>query len=356
MPTGIRLVIRMNNLLPTIPGVPNLPAPQSLFPEISPEVRDIIINTTWALVISGVLFFFASFFIVAHILFTMHLKRKNKKMWSRDCSWDDPLLLKMYDDGVRWAEAQSQYRKEVHIVNEGLNLYGEYFDFGFKKAVIVVPGRTEALRYSYYFGKPYFDSGYNVLTIDQRSHGMSDGVYNTLGFEEHKDVIAWGRYLHDVHGVEAIVLHGNCIGCSCCLQALTSPNCPPYFTGFVAEGMYPNFYESFKNHMIELKRPVHPCIELVDMWMRIYTGHSMKRGPVDIIDQCTKPVLMLHGKQDAYSLPERAQELFEKCNSPKMLVWFDVGVHSQLRVNNMQGYDNAIKTFLSDYLELPEVS
>ena len=319
-----------------------------MLPQITPEMWDFIVVGTISVLVSGILFFIASFFIVAHILFTIHLKRKNKDAWNRDCTWDHPLLQKMYNDGVEWADEHRRYCKEVHIVNEGLNLYGEYFDFGYKRAVIVVPGRTEALRYSYYFAKPYIENGYNVLAIDQRSHGESDGVYNTLGFEEYKDVIAWGKLLHEVYGVEAILLHGNCIGCSCCLQVLTSPMCPDYFSGMVAEGMYPNFYESFRNHMIEMKRPVHPCIDLVDMWMRFYTGHSMKKGPADIIQNCDKPILMLHSLEDAYSLPSAAQELYEKCGSKKQLVWFSKGAHSQIRVNNTEQYDQAIGEFLAE--------
>ena len=279
----------------------------------------------------------------------MHLRRKNKDVWSRDCSGEDPLLRRMYDDGVRWADTHRQFCKDVHIVNDGLNLYGEFFDFGFDRAAIVVPGRTEGLRYSYYFAKPYIENGYNLLVIDQRSHGESDGEYNTLGFEEHKDVIAWGKYLHENYGMQAILLHGNCIGCSCCLQALTSPACPEYFSGMVAEGMYPNFYESFRNHMIELKRPVHPCIDLVDMWMHYYTGHSMKIGPADFITYCKKPILMLHSREDAYSLPAAAQKLYDQCHCVKKLVWFDKGAHSQIRVNNTEAYDRAISDFLTEY-------
>lgn len=326
--------------------MPELPV---IVPTMTPELWDIIVVTTVAVLISAILFYFASFFIVAHILFNMHLKRKNKETWGRECKWDHPLLQKMYDDGVSWAAANESFRKELHIVNDGLNLYGEYFDFGFKRAVIIVPGRTEALRYSYYFAKPYIESGYNVLAIDQRAHGESDGVYNTLGFEEHKDVIAWGKLLHEVHQVEAIMLHGNCIGCSCCLQVLTSPDCPDYFSGMVAEGMYPNFYESFKNHMIELNRPVHPCIDLVDMWMRVYTGYSMKKGPADIIQNCDRPILMLHSLEDAYSVPSDAQALYEKCGSEKQLVWFSKGAHSQIRVNNTEQYDATIKAFLETH-------
>ena len=314
----------------------------------APEPNRMLLIIFIVFLITTVLFFIASYFIIAHVLFRLHLRRKNKSTWSRECSGDEPLLRKMYDDGVRWANERREFSKDVHIINDGLNLYGEYFDFGFDRAVIIVPGRTEGLRYSYYFAKPYFEKGYNVLAIDQRAHGESDGVYNTLGFEEHKDVIAWGKFLHDDYGVQSIMLHGNCIGSSCCLQALTNPSCPVYFAGMVAEGMYPNFYESFRNHMIELKRPVRPCIDLVDMWMRYYTGHSMKKGPADIIMQCKVPILMLHSQEDAYSLPDAAQKLYDLCNCKKKIVWFEKGAHSQLRVNNVEAYDRAIGDFLSE--------
>lgn len=298
-------------------------------------------------IVFSVLFGIASIFITAHILFTIHLKRNKPGKWGRDCSCDEPIQIAMYNEGVVWGEANAEYKKDVHIVSCGLNLYGEYFDFGFNRAVIMVPGRTEGLRYGYYFAKPYKEKGYNVLTIDQRAHGNSDGTYNTVGFEEHKDVLIWAELLHKDYGVEAVVLHGICIGASCCMFALTSENCPSYMVGMVAEGMYPNFWESFKNHMIELKKPTEPFLSLVNMWMKLYTGHTMKFGPVDVIGKMQKPLLMLHSKEDLYSLPSEAQNLYEKSASVfKELVWFEKGAHSQLRNADKEKYDGAVREFL----------
>jgi pimeloyl-ACP methyl ester carboxylesterase len=298
---------------------------------------------------SLILFYIASFFIISYIVFAIHFKRKKGK-WTRECSSDEPLARKMYDTGVSWAVENETFRKEVEIVNEGLRLKGHYFDFGHKKAVIVVPGRTEAVRYGYYFGKPYSEAGFNVLTLDQRAHGESDGKYNTLGFAEARDVLAWGKYLHEIHGVEIIVLHGNCIGCSTSLRVLTDPDCPEYFVALVAEGMYRRFYDSFEKHMIELNRPVHPCIDLVDMWMRLITKSTMKFGPLDMIHKLDKPILMLNSLEDAYSVPEGAQELYDLCNAPKRLVWFEKGAHSQVRVNAPEKYDAEIQAFLKEYV------
>ncbi len=296
---------------------------------------------------SLVLFGILSFFIVTHIIFTMHLKRTSKEKWTRECSDSAPTQREIYEDGLAWAREVGEKKVELHMVNEGLNLYAEYFDLGNKKAVIIVPGRTEGLRYGYFFARPYAESGYNVLTIDQRAHGNSDGVYNTLGFEEHKDVIAWARRLHDDFGVEEVVLHGICIGSACSLYALISPDCPDYLVGMTAEGMYPNFYESFKNHVIELKKPTFPTMALVKMWLKLYTGHKMDLGPIDVISTLDKPLLMLHSREDAYSLPVNAERLYNACRAEgKEIVWFDHGPHSHLRRVSREKYDASIKAFL----------
>ncbi len=286
-----------------------------------------------------------SFFIVARILFNIHLNRTSKKKWDRSCSVNEPIQCSMYESALEY-RAQLTDIKELTLENEGYKLFGEYTDLGYDKAVIIIPGRTEALNYGYYFAEAYAKSGYNILTIDQRAHGKSDGKYNSIGFNEHKDILAWGRMLHEQFGVKQIWLHGICIGSSCAMFALTNPQCPDYFSGMTAEGMYPNFYESFKNHMIALKKPVFPCLQLVERLVRKEIGVTMKYGPIDIIERLEKPLLMIHSKEDLYSLPETAQILFDKCNSEKSLVWFEHGAHSQLRFVDTNKYDNAITEFV----------
>ncbi|MBE7065285.1 MAG: alpha/beta hydrolase [Ruminococcaceae bacterium] len=308
-------------------------------------------------VIALVFLFLCPNLIVSEIMYIMHLKRTKKEKWARECSCDDPTHVRMYNEGKEWISQFADKKVDVHIVNEGLNLYGEFYDLGATKTAILVSGRTEALEYSYYFSRPYILAGCNVLFIDQRAHGLSDGEYNTIGFEEHKDLIAWIEYLQKNHHTEAVYLHGCCIGASCCLFALTAQNKPDCVRGFVAEGMYPNFYESFKNHMIELKKPVFPGMAMINMMMVLHTGHSMKNGPIEVIDELTTPILMLHGTADLYSLPEKAECLYDKCGSEnKNIIWFENGEHSLLRPLDSEKYDSAIITFIQEVEERERIS
>lgn len=305
-----------------------------------------------SIVFASLAFAVGSFFIVARILFNIHLKRTSKAKWGRGCSVEEPVQRSMYEDAVKWGAENKGYKKDLHIVNEGMNLYAEYIDYGYDSAVIIIPGRTEGLYYGYYFAKPYAENGYNILTIDQRAHGESDGIYNSIGFNEHRDVLAWGKLLHEKYGIKRIFLHGICIGASCAMFVLTKEDCPDYFIGMTAEGMYPNFYESFKNHMIALKKPVFPCLQLVERLVRKEIGITMLYGPIDVIEKLDRPLLMLHGKEDLFSLPEAAQMLYAKCKAKKNIVWFERGAHSQLRFADTRKYDSSVGTFLKE-LDVP---
>ena len=286
-------------------------------------------------------------FLAAKIAHTCSMKRRKKELWSRECSSDEPYQLEMYKIGCDWAEKNAACRHDLHIVNDGLNLYAEYYDLGFDRTVLVIPGRMEGLRYGYYFAIPYVEKGFNVMVIDQRSHGESDGVWNAIGFTEHRDLIKWAELLRDRFGMHKILLHGICIGSACGLYALLSENCPDNLCGLVADGMYPNFYESYKHHMIELKKPTFMVMDMINWWQKHYTGFGMKVGPADMIHNYHKPLLMLHGKADRYSLPEKAQMLYDKCPSEqKMIVWFEGGIHSKLRYQDQALYDSSIGEFV----------
>ncbi len=306
----------------------------------------------WAWVLLGVfVLLILPTFVISSIIYTVLLVRTNKKKWGRTCSIpDDEEYLRMFEIGIEWDKEYAAYKREVEITSEGYRLFGEYFDFGAKKAVIIIPGRMESLLYSYYFAEPFRRAGYNVLTIDNRTHGLSDGVINSLYCREWPDLIAWSRFLHDELKNEEIVLHGICIGASGALFALTSGKAPDYMRAMIAEGMYVSFYESLKNHMIEQKRPLYPFAWEVALLIRLISrANVVTDGPLWRIGKLDRPILMLQSEEDTFSLPEKAKLLYETCaSSQKKLVFFPKGIHSRIRINNPEKYDQTIIDFLKD--------
>ena len=257
----------------------------------------------------------------------------------------------MWNDGIAWMEPNRGRMTEVSVESDGFKLYGEYFDFGSDRCVIILPGRCESLIYSYYFAEPYEKAGFNILVVDTRCHGKSEGKYNTIGVKESHDVLKWAELVHDRFDNKEVYIHGICIGTSSGIFAMTNKNCPDYLKGLVTEGCFVSFRETFKRHMMADNRPLFPVLDMVMLLINKHTGTNVyKDKPIRAIKHINHNarILFLYGKKDIFSIPEKSQKLFDACAATdKQLVWFEKGGHSHLRINNTEEYDNAIIKFFA---------
>lgn len=304
-----------------------------------------------ALALGGLIAMFAYTYPISKKVYETQLVRTSPEKWDRVCSdTTNEEQVQMWHAGIAWAEPHKHRMQEVHVENDGMNLYGEYYDFGSDRCVIILPGRCESLVYSYYFAPPYEKAGFNILVIDTRCHGKSDGIYNTIGVKESGDVLTWAKLAHDQFHNKEIYFHGICIGTSAGLFAMSDPQCPDYVKGLVTEGCFVSFRETFKRHMIYEKRPLFPVLDLVMLHINHHTGTNVYRDKPIRAMKRLKPhqrMLFLYGTQDVFSIPEKTKLLFQSCIlEDKKLVWFDKGGHSHLRINNTETYDKMIIDFL----------
>ena len=290
--------------------------------------------------------------IVGKILFDKHLVRHNPEEWGRGhCSEpDDYEQMMMWNEGLQWAEDNKQYRSEEDVMSERNHLFGEYYNFGKRRTIIILPGRRETLQYSYFYGPVYQDLGFNILVVDKRAHGLSDGMYEDGGQHTYVDLFAWANLLKEKYNIWDITLHGICIGSETCIHAFASEDCPDNITKMVADGMYRTFSETFKNHMKKDRRTIFPNLQFTMMWAKHYTKADFTHnGPIKQIKKVTKPILLLYSEKDVFSTPEQANDLYKKCPSEhKKLVFFKKGRHSHVLYHNREQYRTEIKAFLDE--------
>ena len=289
---------------------------------------------------------------VAKKVYNNQLVRTSAEKWGRVCSCpENEEQQNMWDAGVAWAKPRQNRMTPVKVENDGFRLVGEYYDFGADRCVIILPGRCECLIYSYYFAAPYEDADFNVLVVDTRCHGESEGIYNTIGVKESGDVLAWARLMHEKFGNREVWIHGICIGTSSGIFALTSPQRPAYLKGLVTEGCYVSLRETFKRHMIADHRPLFPVLDQVMLLVNKHTGTNVyTQKPIREIRKLPADcrVLFLYGEKDIFSIPKKSRKLFNACSAgEKKIVWFAKGGHSHLRINNVEAYDRAIWEFFN---------
>ncbi len=288
---------------------------------------------------------------IAKKVYSHTLVRTEREKWGRVCSApENEEQLKMWNLGCGWAEENKTYMTELQIENDGLKLFGEYYDFGFDKCVVILPGRCECLKYSYFYAAPYRESGYNVLVTDSRAHGFSDGQYSTIGKEESRDLEKWARLLTEKYGIKSILLHCICIGCATGLLAATRSGSTLPFKGIILDGCFTTFRETYKRHMQVDRRPLFPVLDMIMLMIYRNTGcNVLTDSPKRMLPRLRIPVMFIHGKCDIYSLPAKAEQLYSSTGSEsKRLVWMEKGCHSHLRLAQTDKYDAAVKEFATN--------
>ena len=301
------------------------------------------------LVIINILIIYLVNHRVAKKLFYSMWRRTDKNQFERKCSNESiDYHLDMYNQGLAWRDINKEYRHKVSIVSDGFKLYGEYYDFGNKKTVIIIPGRSETCYYGAYYGEVFKKNGYNYLTFDQRSHGISEGIYNTIGINEHRDIIAWSKYLQEKSNQETIVLYGICSGATCACFTLTSPDCPSFIKGFISDGMYYSFFETFREHIKQRKKPVYPVIwHFFRLFKKYAHVNPYSAAPSKMVQNIRVPMLLINGEDDIFALPKYAKKLYEKAgSSSKTLALIHGARHSHTRYDNKPEFDYQVSNFL----------
>ncbi|MDR3264160.1 MAG: alpha/beta hydrolase [Clostridiales bacterium] len=325
---------------------------------MSANIFAVSINEPWEIAVVWVAAFLAigiiSIFPALVVTIFCHtMYRSPKKKRTRECTdKKDESQMRMFAEGVTWAEQFKDITEQLHIVNDGLNQYGEYINFGFDKCAVILQGRSESLLYSYYFADVYAKNGYNILVVDFRANGFSDGKYSTMGIKESDDLVLWIKLIKERYRIDDFTVHGVCIGGAAAIYAYLKLKQQglPLIKKIVTDGLFKSPYEIFKYNFKKYKGPIFPVLHLVFLLafllakVRLFSETPMKyMKDIDI------PILFIWSVKDMFCIEPKSRELFEACASKdKELCFFPEGRHSHVRSVQAAEYDKVIEKFLSD--------
>ena len=317
----------------------------------------VAINNPWIIAGIAVAIFLAAnclimLFLVPIVVFYNTTYRNPKKIRVRECTnKKDEQQMRMFNEGVQWASRFKDKTEELSIVSDdGLKLYGEYINFGYDKCVVILPGRTESLLYSYYFADVYAKNGYNVLAVDIRAHGLSDGKFQTGGIKESDDCVLWIKLINEKYGVNDFTIHGICIGGAGAIYTYVKLKSAgsDLVKRIVTDGVFQSYYEMYKMNFRMYKKPSFPSLQLCFFLIYAFTGtRPFKETPLKCMKDIDIPILFIWSEKDIFCLKPKCKELFEACVSERKELYFaPEGRHSHVRSTQEKEYDEAIAKFL----------
>ena len=294
------------------------------------------------------------FFLIFIMIFYHTMYRNPKKKRVRECTnTKDDQQMRMFEEGSTWAKQYRDITKELHIVNDGLHLYGEYINLGFDKCAVILQGRTESLLYSYYFADVYAKNGYNILAVDVRAHGLSDGKYQTAGIKESDDLVLWIKLIREKYAINDFAIHGICVGGATAIYTYVKLKNEgvDFVKRIVTDGLYQSYYEMFKQNFKMRKKSVFPMLHLVFFLAFVLAKVRLfEETPMKYMRDIDIPILFIWSAKDIFCTKSKSEELFEACASKhKEICFFPEGRHSHVRSTQEAAYDDVVAKFLQGH-------
>jgi len=245
-------------------------------------------------------------------------------------------------------------KEEVEITShDNLRLRGVYLKAAGEsgRTIISVHGYTSSWLWMLQFADIFLERGWNVLLVDQRSHGKSEGRYATYGYYEKYDLDRWVNWVIERNGpCQVIGIHGQSMGGSTVLEYAAINR---HVKFIIAECPYSDMKELLK-HQIRRKHhlPVYPLILFIDMMLAGRAGFRMRDvSPIRAVRESSIPIMFIHGKEDDFVPARMSEEMYRVKKGPRKLLLVDDAKHTDALASNRELYIKEVMSFIEDAIK-----
>lgn len=266
-----------------------------------------------------------------------------------------------YVPGIRaskeWLVQKEQ--EDVYITSEdGLRLHGTFFPCeGSNKAVICFHGYTsEGLNDFSSIAKFYMEQGFNLMVVDERAHGKSEGTYIGFGCLDRRDGALWTEYVVNRLGEDCrIMLHGISMGGATVLMS-TGLDLPTQVKAVVSDCAFTSAWEVFSHVLKTMYHiPAFPMMQIADRMARQEAGYGLDEcNAREEVKKSSVPILFIHGDADTFVPCSMVYELYEACRTPKELLVIKGASHAEAYYKEPDSYEHAVSRLIEGTIEAAE--
>ncbi len=233
-----------------------------------------------------------------------------------------------------------------------LNLYAHLIENPkCDKLAIIVHGYGGEYKDMNSYAQMFLKRGYNILAVECRAHGKSEGDMIGMGWLDRLDIKTWIDVMLERNKNYKILLFGQSMGASAVCMALGEklPNnviCAISDCGF--DNVYRQMYHVCRHH---LKFLTKPTINIFNAYMKRTRNYDFKSADaVKQLKKCKVPVLFIHGKADDFVPVEMCYRLSEAIPEERREVLLvENASHIMSYATDPKAYTRAVNKFLDKY-------
>ncbi len=260
---------------------------------------------------------------------------------------------KEYEEGKAWCREQKMQDCYIRSL-DGLLLHAFYLPAKNAERFVLLSHGYKGSGFGdfAYTARFLHENQCNLLFIDQRCCGASEGEYITFGAREQYDVKSWAYYIAKRNKNKLpIYLYGESMGATAVLMA-SGQKLPRQVRGMIADCGFRSMRGQFQDmaaNWFHLKR-IGLLLFRLDLFCRLFGRFRMKEADTaEALKKNKRPILFFHGSEDTYVDPKNSRYNYSLCRAPRELVIIPEARHLCSAYADPGLYREKILGFFAEY-------
>lgn len=247
----------------------------------------------------------------------------------------------------KWYDEQGE---DIYIKPASLRLHGKLFKNDSSNYALVCHGYTSKAKHMAGFVNKFYSLGYNVLAVDARAHGDSEGTKIGMGWLERMDVIEWIKLILSWDSDAKIILHGVSMGAATVLMA-SGEALPENVKVVIADCGYTSEWDEFRREADVLHIPWFPVLNVTSGLSKLYDGYNFKQASaIEQVKKSRIPTLFIHGTEDELVPYDMLGKLYSAASCEKECLTVNGAGHALSSSVEPELYWNTVESFIEKYI------
>ena len=290
------------------------------------------------------------YLIIGRICFKIALARKSTA--SRIVNKEMNKVIEQYKIDFCWWDKFTFETLSIKS-RDGLKLVGHFLPNSSNKLAIIVHGYGADYKEMQKYAKYFVEKNYNILAVENRAHGQSEGKMIGMGWLDRLDLVDWINFMVQKNSNYQIVLFGLSMGASTVCMA-SGEVLPSNVKAIISDCAFDNVYDAFK--YVFKKRtnlPVWPLLDIFNLYMKNAYNYDMKEADAKkMLKKCKVPILFIHGDADDFVPTYMVHKLYESTDEKLRQIYIVEGAgHALSYPNAGVKYERVLTGFLTKVIK-----
>lgn len=306
-----------------------------------------------SIVLIIIILLIAGYFFIGNYFYNISLNPKTDKTFVIGSSDQTEEQKQRNKEQLNWLSDNSKdvYINSTKNGNLRLHAYEIERNTNSNAWVLIIHGYVGQASGMTGFAQKFNERGYNVLMIDLRGHGLSEGNYVGMGIPDRLDIVDWINYIVEKNSESKIIIFGISMGAATTMMT-TGEKLPNNVKLAIADCGYTSVWDEFSYQLKQLfNLPEFPVLYAANTVCKIRAGYSFKEvSSIEQVKKSTTPTLFIHGDADDFVPFAMLDEIYEAaaCNKEKLVV--PGATHAMAWSVDTELYWKTIDNFIEKYI------